>query len=69
SFGYADSVVILSKNTALADAVATATCNRVQSKDDLPAALDFAKSITGILGVIIIIKKYLISWGKIEFSG
>lgn len=68
NFGSADAVVILSKNTALADAVATATCNRVRSKKDLQAALDFAKSIKGILGVVIIIKNSMISWGKIEFS-
>jgi len=68
SFGAADSVIILSKNTALADAVATATGNRVKSKEDLQSALDFAKSITGVIGVAIIIKNNLISWGKIEFN-
>jgi len=68
SFGAADSVIILSKNTALADAVATATGNRVKSKEDLQSAIDFAKSITGVLGAAIIIKNDLISWGKVEFS-
>lgn len=68
SFGAADSVIILSKNTASADAVATATGNRVKSKEDLQSALDFAKSITGVIGVAIIIKNSLISWGKIEFN-
>ena len=68
SFGCADSIVILSKNTLLADAVATATGNRVQSRKDLQPALDFTRSIKGVLGVIIILKKDLISWGKIEFS-
>jgi len=68
SFGLADSVTILSKNTSLADAVATATANRVKSKQDLQRAVDFAKSIKGILGVIIIIKNNLISWGKVEFT-
>jgi len=68
SFGSADSVIILSKNTALADAVATATGNRVKSKEDLQSAIDFAKSITGVLGVAIIIKNNLISWGKMEFN-
>lgn len=68
SFGHADSVVVLSGNTALADAVATAICNRVKSKADLPGALNFAKSIPGILGVIIVVKKHLMSWGRVEFS-
>lgn len=67
SFGCGDSVVILSKNAALADAVATATCNRVQSKQDLQKALNFSKSIKGVLGAVIIIKNNLTSWGKIEF--
>jgi ApbE superfamily uncharacterized protein (UPF0280 family) len=68
SFGSADSVVILSKNVSLADAVATATCNRIKSKQDLARALDFARQIKGVLGVVIILKNNLVSWGKIEFS-
>jgi ApbE superfamily uncharacterized protein (UPF0280 family) len=68
SFGCADSVVIISKNTALADAVATATANRIQSKDDLSKALEFARGIKGVLGVVIILKNNLVTWGKVEFS-
>lgn len=67
SFGLADAVTILSKNASLADTVATATANRVRSKEDLQKAVDFAKSIKGILGAIIIIKNRLISWGRVEF--
>lgn len=67
SFGLADAAVILSKDTSLADAVATATCNRINSKQDLEKALNFAKSIKGILGALIIFKNNLISWGNIEF--
>ncbi|MFY9402559.1 MAG: UPF0280 family protein [Candidatus Omnitrophota bacterium] len=68
SFGQADSVVILSKSTSLADAVATATCNRINFKQDLQGALDFARKIKGVLGVVIILKNNLVSWGKVEFS-
>ena len=68
SFGSADSVVVLSKSVSLADAVATATCNRIKFKQDLTKALDFARQIKGILGVVIILKNNLVSWGKIEFS-
>jgi ApbE superfamily uncharacterized protein (UPF0280 family) len=67
SFGYADSVIILSKNACLADAVATATCNLVRTKKDLKNALDFARKIPGVKGIVIIMKDNLISWGKIEF--
>jgi ApbE superfamily uncharacterized protein (UPF0280 family) len=68
SFGNADSVIVLSKNASLADAVATATGNLVKSKQDLNVALGFAKSINGVTGCAIIFKNNLISWGKIEFS-
>jgi ApbE superfamily uncharacterized protein (UPF0280 family) len=68
SFGCADSVIILSKIASLADAAATATANRINSKEDLQGALDFARSIRGILGVVVILKNNLISWGKVEFN-
>jgi ApbE superfamily uncharacterized protein (UPF0280 family) len=68
NFGQADCVVILSRNTALADAVATAASNRVQGKKDLPAALDFACRIKGVLGALIIFKNNLISAGEVEFA-
>lgn len=68
SFGSADSVVILSKNTLLADAVATATCNRVNSKKDLQKAVNFARGIKGISGVVIIFRNNLVTWGKVEFA-
>lgn len=67
SFGEADSAIILSKNAALSDAVATAACNLVKSKRDLRKAMDSAKAIPGVCGVAIIIENNLISWGKTEF--
>jgi hypothetical protein len=60
--------VVLSKNVALADAVATATANRISSKQDVPAALSFSRSIKGISGTAIIFRNNLASWGKIEFA-
>jgi len=68
SFGLADSVVIISKNTSLADAVATATCNRINSRQDLQGALDFARGIKGVSGAVIIFKNNMLSWGQVEFS-
>jgi len=65
SFSSADSVIIISKSAPLADAAATATANRVKSKKDLKAALEFAKGLSGVLGVVIIMKDILLSWGKI----
>jgi hypothetical protein len=68
SFGLADAVVILAKSASLADAVATATANRVRVKRDLQRAVDFAKFIKGVSGLIIILKDNLTSWGKVEFT-
>ena len=67
SFGYADSVVVLSKNPSLADAVATACCNLVTSKENSGKAIDLARSIKGVTGIIVIIKNTVSSWGKVEF--
>jgi ApbE superfamily uncharacterized protein (UPF0280 family) len=67
SFGLADSVVILAKDATLADAVATATANLVTSAQDLPKAIDFARSIKVIYAAVIILGEKLSSWGKIEF--
>ncbi len=69
SFGYADSVVILAKNASLADAVATAAGNKVNSKSDLSLALDFVRSIRGITGCLIVIKDDFVVWGNIELAG
>jgi uncharacterized protein len=68
SFGCADSVVILATDASLADAVATAAGNRVHAKEDLPAAVDFARSVKGVSGVIIVLGNSLASWGNIEFT-
>ena len=68
SFGNADSVVILARDAALADAVATATCNLVTSSNDFDKAIQFAKKISRIFGVLIILNNKLASWGKIEIK-
>ncbi|MBU1887850.1 MAG: UPF0280 family protein [Candidatus Omnitrophica bacterium] len=57
SFGKADACVIISKSTSLADAVATAACNRVKKPEDIKAVLDFALSVKGIHGALIILGK------------
>jgi len=69
SFGKADACVIISKSTSLADAVATAACNRVKEKEDIQSALKFAVSIDGIEGALIIYKKDFGVLGDIELVG
>jgi ApbE superfamily uncharacterized protein (UPF0280 family) len=68
SFGCADCAVVISKDAVLADAAATAVANRVNSKDSLRQAMDFARSIKGVLGAVIILGNSLTSWGNIEFT-
>jgi hypothetical protein len=67
SFGSADIVIITAKNCALADAAATATANRINSKSDFHKAIEFARSIRGIKGAVAIIGNNLASWGRVEF--
>lgn len=65
SFGSSDAVVIVSEETALADAVATATGNIVKTPDDIEKAISFARSVDGVLGVLVMIKDKMGSWGEI----
>ena len=66
SYGNADAVVVISEDTLLADATATAIGNIVKTPDDIREGLEFGKSILGILGIVIIIDDELGAWGDIE---
>jgi uncharacterized protein len=66
SFGKADAAIILSRWTALADAVATATGNIVKTEEDIQKGVDFARSIDGIEGVIVILGAKIGMWGDID---
>ncbi len=66
SFGKADAVTIVAADAALADAVATQTCNMVQTEDDLNDALDFALSVEGIKGAVIIYRDKLAVRGSVK---
>ena len=68
SFGKADACVIIAKSATLADAVATAACNRVKEKNDIAPCLEFALSIKGVKGAIIILGKDFESMGDIELA-
>ncbi len=69
SFGKADACVIISKSTILADAVATATSNRVKRKEDIKPSLKWALNIKGVKGALIIYKKDFGVLGDIELVG
>jgi uncharacterized protein len=55
SFGAADVCVVLARSAAVADALATALCNRLHSADDLPLVLDPTTLPSEALGVLAII--------------
>jgi uncharacterized protein len=66
SLGKSDATVIAAPSTALADAAATAVGNVVLSGEDIQRGLDFAKTIEGILGAVIIAGDRIGAWGKLE---
>jgi len=66
SEGDADAVTVYAKDTALADAVATAAGNRIKSGSDVQAAVEFAMSIDGVLGAMAIRKDKLGILGDLE---
>jgi len=68
SFGKADACVIIAKSAVLADAVATAACNRIKEKKDIVPGLEFALSVEGVKGAVAILGKDLGSMGDIELT-
>jgi ApbE superfamily uncharacterized protein (UPF0280 family) len=68
SFGKADAAIILSRWIALADAVATATGNVVKTEEDIQKGVDFARSIEGVEGVIVILGSKIGMWGDIDIA-
>lgn len=67
SFGIADAVCVISHSPTLADAAASAIGNRVKKKDDINRALEFGKSLSGVLGLIIIVGDKMGVTGDVEF--
>jgi len=66
SFGEADAATVLSPDAALADAAATATGNLVHSAEDLTRAVEFAMSIDGVTGAIVLYGDKLAAMGAVE---
>jgi len=67
SFGKADAVTVVALSGALADAVATATCNMVQDESSMEKAIDFALAIEGVKGCVVVYRDKLAAKGEIEF--
>lgn len=68
SFGVADAATIIARDAILADCVATQTGNLVKDPDDLKIAIDYAKSVDGVIGVLVIAGDKLATWGEVEFA-
>ncbi|MBW1660340.1 MAG: UPF0280 family protein [Deltaproteobacteria bacterium] len=66
SFGKADAVCAISTNAVLADAAVTAIANRIQTPEDLEAALTWGASLEGITGIAAIIQSRFAAWGAVE---
>lgn len=66
SFGKADAATVISKDTILADAVATALGNRIKSEGDIESGLNYVSKIEGIIGAIVIINDKMGVWGSIK---
>ena len=66
SFGKADAVCVVSASCALADAAATAIGNRIQSRRDIPRAIEFGKGIGYVAGLAIVVGDQLGVWGEVE---
>jgi len=66
SFGKADAVTVVARDAVLADACATAACNMVKNEADIKKALAFAKTIEGVIGIVVIYGDRVGSAGEIE---
>jgi hypothetical protein len=68
SFGNTDATLIISHDATLADCVATGAGNLVKTAEDFKKAIDYAKAIKSVLGVLIILGEKMATWGDIELT-
>ena len=68
SFGKADAAMIICRNTALADAFATAFGNRVNTSDDVQAVINQTEQFSEILSAVIICQDKIGIRGKFEMK-
>ena len=65
SYGRTDAAVVVSRNTVLADAAATALGNRVRFNADLKTCFDFLETIEEIEGALVILGDRIALWGNL----
>lgn len=64
SYGVANSVTVLAKNTAVADAVATATCNKVKDQTEARSVANESLS-PAVDGIVVLCKHQLVLAGRV----
>ncbi|MGE5379569.1 MAG: UPF0280 family protein [Methylocystaceae bacterium] len=69
SFGQADASIIIAETAALADAAATAAGNLVKDVSRLETAVNFACSIPGVRGALMILGDKMAARGSVELVG
>ena len=68
SFGKADAVMIVCKNTALADAYATSFCNLIKKEEDIESIINKISKSSDILSAAIILNDKLGITGKFKLE-
>ncbi|MCX8126916.1 MAG: UPF0280 family protein, partial [Dehalococcoidia bacterium] len=66
SFGKADAAMVLADSACLADAAATALGNLVVSSADIVPAIEWARRIPGLRGVLVIKGGDMGMWGRVQ---
>ncbi len=66
SFGSAEAVTALAHDGALADAVVTALANTIHDADDIPKAIEAAKLVPGVFGVLATVDGHVGAWGSVH---
>ncbi len=66
SDGCADSAMVISEDTALADAAATALGNRIQEPGDMDTALQWVQTVERIMHALVIVGDHFGTWGQLE---
>lgn len=64
SFGKADAITVVHKNTAIADALATAFGNILKNQEDFKKIASKAKKIKDLIGIVAILKDKIFFFGK-----
>ncbi len=66
SFGKADAVVVVSRDTLIADAAATSICNIIKTPLDIEKGINLAKTIPLVAGIVIIIGSTMGAYGNVN---